>query len=270
MATPASGLFTSSLPELYERFLVQPLFRPFAEELLRRAGLRSGDRLLDVACGTGIVARLAQPVVGTGGRVAAVDASPGMLGIARSVAPEIDWREGDAARLPIPEDHSFDVVTCHQGLQFFHDRLGAVREMHRVLTPGGRVAAATWRPIDDVPAILALHHVAERHVGPITDQRHALGDAGTVRQLLVDGGFQDVQIETVTILIRMSGSPDVFAQMNAMAVVGMSAAGKTMTDEQRAQAIAAVASDSVAVLQPYIEGDGVAFEIGTNMATARA
>jgi ubiquinone/menaquinone biosynthesis C-methylase UbiE len=143
----SQGLFTSSLPELYERFLVEPLFRPFAEELLNRASLRPQDRLLDVACGTGIVARLAQQVIRAPGVVVAVDASPGMLAVARSVAPAIEWREGDAARLPFASDPSFDVVTCHQGLQFFRDKPAALQEMHRVLAPGGRLAIGTWRSV---------------------------------------------------------------------------------------------------------------------------
>ena len=269
MATFPSGLFTSSLPELYERFLVEPLFRPFAEELLNRASLRHHDRLLDVACGSGIVARLAQQLIGDHGRIVGVDASPGMLGIARAVAPAIDWREGDAARLPVADDHSFDLVTCHQGLQFFSDKAAAIREIRRVLAPSGRVAIGTWRPIEEFPLIRDLQRVAERHVGPISDQRHSLGDAAAIRTLLADGGFRTIHVETVVRRIRMSSSPDVFARLNAMAVVGMSAAAKTMTDEQRAEVIAAVSADSVEALQSYREGDDLVFDIGSNIAVAR-
>lgn len=267
MATSAGGLFTASLPELYERFLVEPLFRPFAEELLDRAGLRDQDRLLDVACGTGIVARLARQIAGDRARIVGVDASPAMIGLARTAAPAIDWREGDAARLPIAEDQAFDAVTCHQGMQFFTDRSAAVREMRRVLAPGGRAAIGTWRPLDEVPLVRDLQRVAERHVGPIVDQRHSLGDADAIRTLLADGGFQAIRIETVVRQVRMSG--DVFARLNAMAVVGMSAAGKTMNDEQRGQAVAAVTTDSVDALQPYMEGNDLVFEIGSNIAVAR-
>src|SRR5262245_6366072 len=136
MATAEQGLFTASLPELYERFLVEPLFRPFAEELLDRTALAPTARLLDVACGTGIVARIAQTTIGDRGRLVGVDASPAMLAVASSVAPTIEWRQGDAARLPVQPDETFDVVTCHQGLQFFPDKPTAVREMRRVLAPG--------------------------------------------------------------------------------------------------------------------------------------
>jgi len=260
-------LFSTSLPELYERFLVEPLFRPFAEELLRRAGLGAQDRLLDVACGTGIVARLAQQVIGDYGAIAGVDASPAMLGIARTAAPSIDWREGDATRLPIASDHSFDLVTCHQGLQFFNDRTAAVREMRRVLRSDGRVAIGTWRPIEEVPLVRDLHKVAERHVGPIVDPRHSLGDADAIATLLGENGFRTPEIETFVRRIRISR--DVFARLNAMAVVGMGAAAKTMNDEQRARTVAAVTEDSIDAVESYLEGDELAFDIGSNVAVAR-
>ena len=98
------------------RFLVEPLFRPFAEELLNRAGLRPPDRLLDVARGTGVVARLAQRVIRNPGLVVGIDDSPGMLAVARSVAPTIEWREGDAARLLFANDNSFDVGHVSSGI----------------------------------------------------------------------------------------------------------------------------------------------------------
>jgi ubiquinone/menaquinone biosynthesis C-methylase UbiE len=269
MATSAPGLFTSSLPELYERFLVEPLFRPFGEELLKRANLRPRDRVLDVACGTGLIARLAHEVIGDRARVVGVDASPGMLGIARTAAPTIDWRQGDAAQLPSVDDQSFDLVTCHQGLQFFADRAAAIREMRRVLAPEGRVAVGTWRPIDEVPLIGDLQRVAERHVGPINDQRHSLGAVAALTALLADGGFRTIHVETIVRRVRMSGTHEVFARLNAMAIVGMSAAGKTMNDEQRSEAITAVTADSIEALQPYLEDNDLVFDIGSNIAVAR-
>jgi ubiquinone/menaquinone biosynthesis C-methylase UbiE len=266
MASP--GLFTASLPELYERFLVEPLFRPFAQTLLERAALGRSERLLDVACGTGIVARIGRDHVGDRGHVVGVDASPGMLGVARAVAPSIEWREGDATRLPVGEGEVFDVVTCHQGLQFFADKPAAVREMRRVLAPGGRLAIGTWRPLDDTPLFRDLHAVAQRHAGPISDQRHSFGDASAIERLLTDAGFDGVRIETVTHTIRMS-DPAMFARLNAMASVGMSAAAKTMSDDERTRVIDAVTEESMEVLQRYLVADALVFELGSNIATAR-
>src|SRR5262245_26258918 len=270
MATVEQGLFTSSLPELYERFLVEPLFRPFAQELLDRIALAPNDRLLDLACGTGIVVRLAQHTLGDRGRLVGVDASPAMLAVARSVAPAIDWRQGDAARLPVAADETFEVVTCHQGLEFFPDKPSAMREARRVLAPGGRLAIGTWLPVDDVPLVRDLHRVAQRHLGPVIDQRHSFGDPDAIRRLLVDAGFQDVHVETFTHAVRLGGGPAVFGRLNTMAVVGMSAAAKTMTEEQRAHVIDMIATDSVEALQLYADGSDLVFDLSSNIAIARA
>lgn len=265
MAT--ADLFTLSLPELYERFLVEPLFRPFAEELLDRTGLAGAERLLDVACGTGIAARVARQRVGDRGRLVGIDASPAMLDIAKSVAPSIEWRRGDAALLPVGPNEAFDIVTCHQGLQFFPDKPAALREMRRVLAPGGRVAIATWRPLDDVPLIRDLHRVAERHLGTFTDFRHSLGDGDALKRLLSDAGLQRVKVETVTRTVRFGGGAEVLGRLNTMAVVGMSPAAKRMTDEERAHVTEAIARDSVNALQEYVDGTELVFSLGTNIGS---
>ena len=118
MALPEYAMNASSFPQMYEQWLVGPLFRPYAEVLVERARLTPADRVLDVACGTGIVARLAAQRIGDNGLVVGVDISPQMLAVARTVAPEIDWREGDVSALPVADGERFDVVLCQQGLQF--------------------------------------------------------------------------------------------------------------------------------------------------------
>jgi ubiquinone/menaquinone biosynthesis C-methylase UbiE len=268
MAATPEGLFSASLPELYERFLVEPLFRPFAEVLIDRVGLAEGDRLLDVACGTGIVARLAHQRLGDRGRVVGVDASPAMLAMAKSVAPQIDWREGDAARLPVGGGETFDAISCHQGLQFFADKSAAVSEMRRVLAPGGRLAIGTWRPVADIALMRDLHRVAERHLGPSVDQRHSFGDPDAMKQLLEGAGFTDVRVEAVTRTVRMTGA-DVFPRLNTMAIVGMSAAAKAMSDEQRANVVAAITKDSIDATSRYVEGDDFVFDLVSNLAIAK-
>jgi SAM-dependent methyltransferase len=119
-----------SAPELYERCLVPAITRIWASDLIDRAGPKPGQSLLDVACGTGVVARLAAERMRTG-RVVGLDLNEGMLAVARSVpvtgAP-IEWREGSALSLPF-ENRSFDLVLCQLGVQFFPDRSLALREM---------------------------------------------------------------------------------------------------------------------------------------------
>jgi ubiquinone/menaquinone biosynthesis C-methylase UbiE len=254
---------------MYERLLVAPLFRPFAHALLDLVDIARNDRLLDVACGTGIVARLAREMVGEGGRVTGVDASGGMIAVAKATAPNIEWHQGDAARLPFHENGVFDVVTCHQGLQFFADKPAATREMRRVLAPRGRVALATWRRLDDNPLMLDLHRVAVRHLGPVVDLRHSFGDPDVMRRLLADAGFQDIRIASVTRTVRMTDGA-AFAWLNAMAIVAMSPAAKTMTEEERSEVTGAIANDSVEAARSYFDGSDLVFDLVSNVAIGRA
>ena len=259
-----------SFPELYERLLVGPLFRPWAERLLDRLPLAAGSRVLDVACGTGIVARIAAERLGAGSRVVGVDRTPAMLAVARAVAPAIDWREGDAARLPVGEDERFDAVTCHQGLQFFPDRPAAMREMRRALVPGGRAAIAVWRSRAENGAWNDLDLAAERFVGPFDDVRHGFADADALARLLTDAGFADVEVVPTALETRFEVEPSVLARLNAAAVVGMTPAGKAMSDAEREQTVARIVDASVPELERYRVGDVIAFPTSANIATARA
>src|SRR5262249_18466693 len=143
----AASLFSGapSFADTYEQLLVGPLFRPWAERLLDRSQLSRGDHVLDVASGTGIVARLARQHVGANARIVAVDKSPVMLATGRRLEQKIDWREGDALALPVGDEEVFDAVFCHQGLQFFSDKPAGLLGFHRVLVPSGRIAIGVWR-----------------------------------------------------------------------------------------------------------------------------
>lgn len=265
--SPSIGF--SSLAEAYESVLVEPLFRPWAGELLQRAELKAGDRVLDIACGTGIVARVVRQRLGDGARVVGVDASEPMLAVAKRVAPDIEWRAGNAMALPVDVGEQFDVVTCQQGLQFFPDRPAAAREMRRALADGGRLAIATWRPLEDIPFFGDLHALAEQHLGPVVDQRHAFGVPSEIETLLRDAGFNDVRVDTLARTIRLS-DPATFFQLNANAIVGMSQAAKTMDEVDRAKVTATIAAESSQLLGRYGEGAGLVFELSTNAAIARA
>lgn len=250
---------------MYEHQLVGPLFRPFAEAVLDLAALAPGHRVLDVACGTGIVARLAKQQVGDSGFVAGVDLSRGMLAVARRIAPDIEWREGDASALPLLDGEVFDVVTCHQGLQFFPDKLAAVRLMRRALKPGGRLAIATWHNDTEMPFLAELRRIAENRLGPISDNRFGFGDPAALHSLLHDAGLQDIRVSSIHREVRF---PDrTFLRLNTMAFVGMSAAAKEMDEQKRNQAIEAILKESVTAAKAFRAGDGLAFEMRTILAT---
>jgi ubiquinone/menaquinone biosynthesis C-methylase UbiE len=259
----------TSFPQMYEHWLAGPLFRPWAELTLDELKLRPGDRVLDVACGTGVVARVARERLGDAGYVVGVDISPDMLAVARAVAPGIDWREGSAGALPLREGESFDVLVCQQGLQFFPDKPAAAAQMRCALAKSGRLGITCWRPDDEIPFLRELRRMAERHLGAVIDRRHGFGDSARLEALLRDAGFEDVRTRTVSRTIRFDdGFP--FLRMNAMALVGMSAAGKEMTDEERTRLVALIANESAPLLPRYDTGSGITFELATNLATARS
>lgn len=268
MSLPAYANNQPSFPVMYERILVGPLFRPWAEVLLDRVRPTAGERVLDIACGTGIVARLARERVGPAGTVVGVDVSPGMLEVARAVSPEVTWREGSALDLPLADGERFDVVTCQQGLQFFSDRPAAARQMRRALAPGGRLVVATWRDVTESPFFDQLLQLGERHVGPIVDQRHAYGDGAALVALLTEAGIAEVTVQTVSKTLRFADGM-VFARMNAIALVGMSTAAATMDEPARAAAAAAIAADSADVVAAFSDTNGLAFDLPSNVATGR-
>jgi ubiquinone/menaquinone biosynthesis C-methylase UbiE len=270
MAASPNGSFAGGLPDVYERYLVSPLFRPFAVDLLRRVQIDKAGSLLDVACGTGIAGRAAREIAGDRLRVVGVDLSAAMLAKARSVAPSIEWREGDAARLPVVDGEIFDVVICHQGLQFLADKRSALREMRRALASNGRVGVATWLGVDALPLMRDLQRVAERHVGPFVDARHGFGDPHAVERLLVDGGFRVALVETITHTVRLEGGIEVFPRLNAMAIVSMLEAATSMSQAARARLGDAIARDSADAARAYVDGDELVFDLASIVAVGVA
>jgi ubiquinone/menaquinone biosynthesis C-methylase UbiE len=254
-------------PEMYELALVPPLFRPWAEDIVRLVDVGPSDAVLDVACGTGIVARLAKERTGPTGRVVGIDVNPAMVEVARNQAPDIEWRVGDAASLPLSESGGFTVVVCQQGLQFFPDRMAALAEMRRVLAPDGRLAVSTWRSDEEMPVLRALRAIAERHVGKVADRRHSFSDGDELRRLLMDAGFADVQVTLVTKIIRFQDG-SAFVHLNAMAMVGMSERGPDLSAEDRIAAAIAIMADSQDLIVRNTDAGGFAYEIGANVASA--
>jgi SAM-dependent methyltransferase len=183
-----------SAAEVYEREFIPALLGQYAAPLCDTVGLVAGERVLDVACGTGVVAREA---AARGAQVTGLDLNAGMLAVARRLAPTIAFVQGDAGALPFPAA-SFERVTCQFALMYFPDRVGALREMRRVVTPHGTVALAVWGPLDDSPGYRTLAELAEAAVDrPSAEMLRApfvLGDADEVRSLLREAGFSSIEI----------------------------------------------------------------------------
>jgi ubiquinone/menaquinone biosynthesis C-methylase UbiE len=268
MTLPAYAMNQSNFAEMYERWIVGPLFKPWAEILLDRAQLTASESVLDIACGTGIVARLALQHLSPNARVVGVDLSPEMLAVARSLEPAADWREGNVEALPLQSGESFDVVLCQQGLQFFSDKPAACREMKRALKNGGRLALAVWTAMEENPLLLELHRVAERRFGPFVDHRHSFGDPVALERLLVDAGFKDVRVERVVLPVLFS-DPAMFVRLTSQASVGMSPACAKMTAEERASTAQSLAEENAEIARRYTDSEGLKLEVSANLATAR-
>lgn len=183
----------------YEDLHVPALFQEWVEPVLDAAGIAPGQTVLDVACGTGVLARGAVERVGGRGRVVGVDPDPGMLWVARELGPAVEWRSGSAEALPL-DDATFDAVISQFGLMFFADRPGAIREMLRVLTPGGVLAVAVWDALDASPAYAREVALLERTAGTAAaDALRApfvLGDPGALEQLFADAGVASASVTT--------------------------------------------------------------------------
>jgi ubiquinone/menaquinone biosynthesis C-methylase UbiE len=184
----------------YERWFVPSIGAPVAEDPVRSALLRPGERVLDVACGTGVVARLAAEKVAPGGAVTGLDPNPAMLSVAREEAPTgttLDWVQAPAEAIPFPEG-SFDVALCGMGLQFFGDRVAGLREIRRVLVDGGRLVASLPGP-EPLPFQL-MARCFERFLGPeavsFVDAVFSLYDGAEIRALATEAGFTGVEVRS--------------------------------------------------------------------------
>lgn len=241
MATSAQRQLAREAAERYERILVPAILGPFAEALVDWTSIVEGEVVLDVGCGTGTAARRASEYTGASGRVNGIDANPGMIAVARSIAVSeetaIEWQEASADHLPHP-DASVDVVLCAQTLQFLENRSRALAEMHRVLKPGGRVSVSLWCEIQQNPYFDVLAAAITSHIGDETASglgaTFGLTDHDEILALLVGAGFERVEISTTLLELDLPPMEDfVPLHISATAV----AAGYKAAPEDRRRAV---------------------------------
>lgn len=257
--------------QAYEYYRVPGMFRPWAGELLDRANPQRGQRILDLACGTGIVARLAVERLAGQAMFAGLDLSAAMIAEARASAEaegaQIAWHVGDAAALPFP-DGWFDLVLVQQGLQFFPDRVAAALEMFRVLEPGGRAAASTWTEIARNPFNQAMSEVAERRLGSAAMAApFALSDRDELRAVFVAAGFDAVEIEVVRRDVWFA-EPDRFVDMTVASFVASVPALQAMDAAEWARLADEVREDFCGLVERHTVGDRVIFSTETHIAMA--
>jgi ubiquinone/menaquinone biosynthesis C-methylase UbiE len=237
--------------------------------LVDASDLAAGERVLDVACGTGVVARAAANRVGPAGYVVGVDLNPGMIAVARSIpgpiGVAIEWLERSALDLQL-RDARFDVVLCQQGLQFFPDKLTALREMRRVLDHGGRLALSVWSSIG--PYHSAMGEALACFVGAETADRFCASRqapaAEELRHLATKAGFAAVDVRISRMNIRLPPL-DKFA-LDHLAATPVAPVIAALDPDARKDIAVRVTER----LRRYADADGVAYPEETYVLTAQA
>jgi len=257
------GQVTRSAAEVYDEFFVPALFEQWAARMVDAAGLRAGERVLDVACGTGALARAVAARVGAGGTAIGLDVNDGMLAVARRKAPQLEWRPGRAEALPF-ERESFDAVVSQFGLMFFEDRCAALAEMIRVLRRGGRLAVAVWDSLERAPGYAEMTRLLQRLFGDkVADALRApfaLGDPSALRTLFERAGIPNATISTRTGTAR-------FPSIEAWIYTDVK--GWTFADAIDDAQLQRLLEEARKVLRPFLAADGtVAFDAPAHIVTA--
>ena len=263
MTASERGQVVRSAAEVYEEFFLPALFQEWAPRVVARAEIRRGDHVLDVACGTGVLARAAARQVGPDGAVTGLDINDGMLAVARRMAPLIEWRQGRAEELPFA-DHRFDAVVSQFALMFFEDRIAALREMIRVLRPGGRLAVAVWGPLAATPGYAAISALLARVFGDEVAESlrapYCLGDPELLRSLFNQAGIQDATITTLDGTARFPSIESwVFTDIK----------GWTLADALDDAQFALLLDEANRELRPFVSSNGaVRFNSPAHIVTA--
>lgn len=271
----ASGFqLSGSAPELYEHYIVPALSTGNAEELVTLAALKPGERILDVACGTGVLSRHASEAVGPTGEVTGLDVNEGMLSMARTISSpggsSISYREGSALAIPFPEA-TFDVVLCQWGLEFFPDRSQGLHEMGRVLTPEGRLGLRVWCAMEQQAFHMAAFAALDRHLWGGQDfpsragfaDPFSLWDAEELRTLVLNAGFRDIDMRVSTVPIRLAS--DNAAMLGYLSALPIGVEIAKMEEAARTEMLHEV----MTTLNPFVKGEEFVIPTAGHVVLAR-
>jgi ubiquinone/menaquinone biosynthesis C-methylase UbiE len=259
-----TGQVIKSAAEVYEEFFLPALFEQWAERVVVAAEIQPGDQVLDVACGTGVLARAAADRCGKTSLITGLDINEGMLTIAKRKAQEITWRHGKAESLPFINNH-FDVVVSQFGLMFFENQQAAIQEMFRVLRPGGHLAIAVWDTLEHTPGYAAMTRLLQRLFGDsVADSLrvpYVLGNTEQLRTLFSSAGVPDVQIATIQGTAR-------FPSIQFWVYTDIR--GWTLADTLDEKQFDLLCKKAAVELQPFLTNDGrVAFDAPAHIITAK-
>ena len=255
--------------EIYEQPMVPAIFAPWAPDLVDAARVQSGDRVLDIACGTGVVTRVLAERVGAGGRVVGLDPNPDMLAAARIASPElnIEWLEENAMSMSLL-DSAFDAVVCQQALQFIPDKPAALREMRRVLVPNGRLALSVWRSVDQSPAFRMIREYVADRLGPekAALRPFGLGDGRAIGAMVASAGFRNVKVCAAVKMSRFQ-SPEHMVRSIAGGAPNMLGA---LTEQGGPDELEILARQIAAATKNWFDDEGWATPMASNIITAVA
>lgn len=258
--------------EMYDQYLGRTVLEPLATFVVEQAAPAERERVLDLACGTGIVTCKLPPLVGAEGKVVAVDVSAPMLALAQTKpAPDgcaVEWREGNGCALVDLDNGIFDLVVCQQGLQFFPDRDAGASEMRRVLAPGGRAVVAVWQSLDQQGLFQQLVETQSRVLNLPLEQTavpFSFGDPAALRTAFEDAGFANVEVIEHEVVGKFPEPAEFVRRLTLSA----SSVMPQLAPSDLADSIAMAESVLAPVLAHYTKDDHVVVPLKTHVVIAK-
>lgn len=253
-------------PDAYEKYIVPAYTGAWAKEIVNRACLGEGEKVLDVACGTGLVARIASKKQSSTDLIYGIDVNEAMLKKAREIEAHINWHHSDVTDMPF-SDNKFDVILCQQGLQYFPNPSLALKEMRRVLAENGRILSSVWRPIKYSPFYESLCKVLEKYINAkaasMLSGAFSFGDHMKLKTLFSNAGFRSINVNIV--IKQMSYSPFEEFVMGGIMATPFFKDIQGMQESKRGELLTEIHK----LNQDYIDDNGLVAPLESYIVTAK-